>query len=126
VPGVWIVRPDGTGVRKIALPLLDRLDTKAFRKLKRKLLRQCQKSSNRRQCKRKAAQRAKQKTASQRLTPVWSPDSTKLVFQRLSLHGKELWTVSADGTGLSKLTHTRNRALFGWLYAWGTAPLEGL
>jgi hypothetical protein len=71
-------------------------------------------------------QRAKQKTASQRLTPVWSPDSTKLVFQRLPLHGKELWTVSADGTGLSKLTHTRNRALFGWLYAWGTAPLEGL
>ena len=125
LPGVWMARPDGTGVRKIALPLLDRLDKKAFKQLKRKLLRQCRTSSDRRQCKRKAVQRAKQKAASQRLTPVWSPDSTKLLFQRHSLHRKELWTVSADGTGLSKLTHTRNRALFGWLYAWGTAPLEG-
>jgi Tol biopolymer transport system component len=127
VPGVWIVRPDGTGVRKIALPLLDRRDRKAFKNLKRKLLRQCKhKSSNRKQCRRKAVHRARQKTDSQRVTPVWSPDSTKLLFQRLSIRGKELWTVSADGTGLSKLAHTRNRALVGWLYAWGTAPLEGL
>jgi dipeptidyl aminopeptidase/acylaminoacyl peptidase len=127
VPGVWIVRPDGTGVRKIALPLLDRRDRKAFKNLKRKLLRQCKhKSSNRKQCRRKAVHRARQKTDSQRVTPVWSPDSTKLLFQRLSLRGKELWTVRADGTGLSKLAHTRDRALVGWLYAWGTAPLEGL
>jgi Tol biopolymer transport system component len=64
--------------------------------------------------------------ASQRLTPVWSPDSTKLLFQRLSRDSKELWTVNADGSGLWKLTRTRNRALFGWLYAWGTAPPAGL
>ena len=64
--------------------------------------------------------------ASQRLTPVWSPDSTKLLFQRLSRDRKELWTVNSDGSGLSKLTHTRNRELFAWLYAWGTAPPAGL
>ena len=83
-PELWIVHPDGTGVRKIALPLLDRLDRKAFKKLKRKFLRQCKKtSSDMTQCKRKAKQRAKEKAASDRLTPVWSPDSTKLLFQRL-------------------------------------------
>lgn len=128
VPEVWMVRPDGTGVRKIALPLLDRLDRKAFKKLKRKLLKQCKnKSSNGKQCERTAKQRAKQKAASQRLTPVWSPDSTKLLFQRLSPDGKvDLWTVNIDGTGLSKLADARNPAPFGWLYAWGTAPLGGL
>jgi Tol biopolymer transport system component len=128
VPEVWIVRPDGAGARKIALPLLDRLDRKAVEKLKRKLLRRChKKSGNRERCKRKADQRAKKKAASQKLTPVWSPDSTKLLFQRLSPDGKvDLWTVNVDGTGLSKLAHARNPAPFGWLYAWGTAPLGGL
>jgi dipeptidyl aminopeptidase/acylaminoacyl peptidase len=127
VPEIWMVHPDGTGVKKIALPLLDRLDRKAFKNLKAKLLRQCnRKSGDRTQCRRKAVRRARQKTAPQRWTPVWSPDSTKLLFQRHALRRKELWTVRADGTGLSKLAHTRNRALFGWLYAWGTAPLEGL
>src|SRR5215208_1228798 len=115
LPGIWIVRPDGTGVRKIALPRLDRLDRKAFENLKGKLLRQCaRKSGDRKQCRRKAVHRARQKTAPQRWTPVWSPDSTKLLFQRHALRRKELWTVSADGTGLSKLAQTRNRALFGW------------
>jgi Tol biopolymer transport system component len=128
VPEVWIVHPDGTGVRKIALPLLDRLDRRAFKNLKRKFLKQCKKkSSNTKQCKRKAKRKAKTKAASQRLTPVWSPDSTKLLFQRLprpgGRHGKvELWTVSADGSGLSKLTRTRSLAQ----YAWGTAPPGGL
>jgi Tol biopolymer transport system component len=128
VPEVWIVHPDGTGVRKIALPLLDRLDRRAFKNLKRKFLKQCKKkSSNTKQCKRKAKRKAKTKAASQRLTPVWSPDSTKLLFQRLprpgGRHGKvELWTVSADGSGLSKLTRTRSLAQ----YAWGTVPVGGL
>jgi Tol biopolymer transport system component len=124
IPELWIVHPDGTGARKIALHAIDRLDRKAFKKLKRKFLKECQqKSSNRKQCKRKVKQRAKKKAASERLTPVWSPDSTKLLFQRLSRHDQvELWTVNADGTGLSKLTHTRSQVL----YAWGTAPLGGL
>jgi Tol biopolymer transport system component len=127
LPEVWMARPDGTAVRKIALPRLDRLDRRVFKRLMKRFLTQCKRNGGSwRQCKRKAKRRAKKMAASQRLTPVWSPDSTKLLFQRLSLHGKELWTVSADGTGLSKLTHTRSRALFGWLYAWGTAPLEGL
>ena len=41
-------------------------------------------------------------------TPVWSPDSTKLVFQ--SIHpgtdAADLWIVNADGTGLFQLTNT--------------------
>jgi hypothetical protein len=86
--------------------------------------RECQqKSSNRKQCKRKAKQRAKKKAASERLTPVWSPDSTKLLFQRFFRHGKvDLWTVNVDGSGLSKLTRTQSLAQ----YAWGTAPVGGL
>jgi len=122
---LWIVHPDGTGLRKIALHRLDRLDRKAFKKLKRKFLKQC-KSSDMTQCRRKAKQRAKKKAASERLTPVWSPDSTKLLFQRFSRHGNRhrrvaLWTVNADGSGMSKLTHTRRLSQ----YAWGTARLGG-
>jgi WD40 repeat protein len=125
---LWIVHPDGTGVRKIALHRLDRLDRKAFKKLERKFLNQCKEiSSDMTQCTRKAKQRAKKKAPSERLTPVWSPDSTKLLFQRFSHHGNHhrrvaLWTVNADGSGLSKLTHTRRLSQ----YAWGTAPLGGL
>jgi TolB protein len=126
-PGVWMARPDGTAVRKIALPRLDRLDRRVFKRLMRKFLTQCKRNGGSwRQCKRKAKRRAKKMAASQRLTPVWSPDSTKLLFQRLSRDSKELWTVNADGSGLWKLTRTRNRALFAWLYAWGTAPPAGL
>jgi Tol biopolymer transport system component len=123
IPEVWIVRPDGTGARKIALPLLDSLDRKAFKKLKRKFLKQCEKkSSNTKRCKRKSKERAKEKVASEgvgRWTPVWSPDSTKLLFQRFA-HRRpvELWTVNADASELSKLTQTRSPAI----YAWGTLP----
>jgi dipeptidyl aminopeptidase/acylaminoacyl peptidase len=125
---LWIVHPDGTGLRKIALHRLDRLDRKAFKKLERKFLNQCKEiSSDMTQCTRKAKQRANKKAPSERLTPVWSPDSTKLLFQRFSHHGNHhrrvaLWTVNADGSGLSKLTHTRRLSQ----YAWGTAPLGGL
>jgi Tol biopolymer transport system component len=127
LPGVWMARPDGTAVRKIALPRLDRLDRRVFKRLMRKFLTQCKRNGGSwRECTRKAKRRAKKMAASQRLTPVWSPDSTKLLFQRLSRDSKELWTVNADGSGLWKLTRTRNRALFAWLYAWGTAPPAGL
>jgi TolB protein len=122
---LWVVHPDGRDLRKIALHRLDRLDRKAFKKLKRKFLEQC-KSSEMTQCRRKAKQQAKKKAPSERLTPVWSPDSTKLLFQRFSHHGNHhrrvtLWTVNADGSELSKLTHTRRLSQ----YAWGTAPLGG-
>jgi Tol biopolymer transport system component len=124
VPELWIVRPDGTGGTKIALDKIDWLDRRAFKKLKKKFVKQCKKKSgNVKQCKRKAKQRAKKNAASARLTPVWSPDSTKLLFQRLSRHGKvELWTVNADGSALSKLTPIRSLAQ----YAWGTASAGGL
>ena len=51
--------------------------------------------------------------------PVWSPDSTKLLFNSESSEGEtSLWTANTDGSGLSKLTDTISLAL----YAWGTAP----
>src|SRR5215211_2284223 len=53
------------------------------------------------------------------LAPVWSPDSTKLLFNRVSSDGQtSLWTATTNGSGLSKLTDTASIAL----YAWGTAP----
>jgi Tol biopolymer transport system component len=39
--------------------------------------------------------------------PVWSPDSTKLLFVRFGFDGEDpnLWIVNVDGSGLSQLTH---------------------
>jgi hypothetical protein len=55
-------------------------------------------------------------------TPVWSPDSTKLLLDREDLHSGQtsLWTVNTDGSGLSKLADTTSRSL----YAWGSAPAD--
>src|SRR6266511_295613 len=55
-------------------------------------------------------------------TPVWSPDSTKLLLDREHLHSGQtsLWTVNTDGSGLSKLADTTSRSH----YAWGSAPAE--
>jgi Tol biopolymer transport system component len=57
-------------------------------------------------------------------TPVWSPDSTKLLFQRLFFQGFsliriELDTVNANGSGATTVTEVPNRMF----YAWGTAPV---
>ena len=41
------------------------------------------------------------------LTPVWSPDGTKILFCRLKGPGVgawDLWLLNADGTGESQLT----------------------
>ncbi len=55
------------------------------------------------------------------LTPVWSPDGTKLLFQRIHRGGRvDLETVSTKGTGLSKVTDLAGLTS----YAWGTAPLS--
>jgi Tol biopolymer transport system component len=54
------------------------------------------------------------------LAPIWSPDSQKLLFQRQQRSGRNLWTVNADGTGLSKLTDIPSDSASN--YAWGTAP----
>ena len=53
------------------------------------------------------------------LTPVWSPDSTKLLLNRFSATGQtSLWTVNSDGSQLAKLTDTERLTS----YAWGSAP----
>jgi Tol biopolymer transport system component len=57
------------------------------------------------------------------LTPVWSPDSTKL-FNRLDRHGQiSLWTGNTDGSGLSRLTDPVSSA-FPYSYAWGSGPAD--
>ena len=55
-------------------------------------------------------------------TPVWSPDSTKLLIDRQDRHNgrTSLWTVNTDGSGLSKLADTESLSF----YAWGSAPAE--
>jgi TolB protein len=55
------------------------------------------------------------------LTPVWSPDSTKLLLNKVDRHGQaSLWTANTDGSGLLKLADTEQPSL----YAWGSAPAD--
>jgi Tol biopolymer transport system component len=55
------------------------------------------------------------------LTPVWSPDSSKLLVNRLDRNEQaSLWTVNTDGSGLLKLADT----VMPSLYSWGSAPAE--
>jgi len=55
-------------------------------------------------------------------TPVWSPDSTKLLLNRQDPGNgpTSLWTVNTDGSGLFKLADTVTLSS----YAWGSAPAE--
>lgn len=78
-PQVWVVHPDGSGLRQITTPASGYIA----------------------------------------VAPIWSPDSTKLLFNRQNSTGAtSFWTVNRDGSGLSKLTDTEG--LSG--YAWGSAP----
>jgi Tol biopolymer transport system component len=54
------------------------------------------------------------------LTPVWSPDSTKLLLNRFdqATGQTSLWTVNTDGSGLFKLADTVSLSQ----YDWGSAP----
>ena len=52
--------------------------------------------------------------------PVWSPDSTKLLFERVNVDGEALWIAKADGGGLTKLTDVPGDSN----YAWGSAPVS--
>ena len=84
LPQVWVVHPDGAGLRRVTTPV----DRAVF------------------------------------LTPVWSPDSTKLLFNRVDRNGQiSLWTANTDGSGLSKLTDLVSGA-FPSSYAWGSAPAD--
>ncbi len=55
-------------------------------------------------------------------TPVWSPDSTKLLLNRQDPNvpngETSLWTANTDGSQLAKLTDTEGLTA----YAWGSAP----
>jgi Tol biopolymer transport system component len=54
-------------------------------------------------------------------TPVWSPDSTKLLLNRQDRNNQtSLWTANTDGSELSKLTDTLSLAQI----AWGSAPAD--
>lgn len=80
-PQVWLVHPDGSGLREVTVPT----------------------------------------SGSTSWTPVWSPDGTKLLFQRVDRDGSvDLLTVSVDGTGLSKVTDLAGLAP----YVWGMAPVS--
>jgi Tol biopolymer transport system component len=89
IPQAWVVRPDGTGLRKVT-----RSRGSAF------------------------------------LTPVWSPDSTKLLVTQLTgvtprnfllqviIQGNNppasIWTIGVDGSGLSKLADTAALSQLQW------------
>jgi Tol biopolymer transport system component len=54
--------------------------------------------------------------------PVWSPDGQKIAFGRNQDDGqRDLYTVSADGSGLFQVTHTPDISEFNG--DWGTHPL---
>src|SRR5205085_3085900 len=38
--------------------------------------------------------------------PAWSPDSTKIAFQRLNVAQTDVWNMNANGTGQTNLTNT--------------------
>ena len=55
--------------------------------------------------------------------PVWSPDSSRLLFERVkrvSADGEALWIANVDGSGLTKLTDVPGDTN----YAWGSAPVS--
>ena len=55
------------------------------------------------------------------LGPAWSPDGKKIVFKRATGTGEggDLYTITADGTGLAQVTHDGD-VEFG---DWGTHPI---
>jgi Tol biopolymer transport system component len=53
--------------------------------------------------------------------PRWSPDGTKLVFVLSSAAGTNIYTVNADGTGLTQVSHGGTDHFPDW----GTHPLAG-
>ena len=52
--------------------------------------------------------------------PVWSPNSGKLLFERVNADGEALWIANADGSGLKRLTDILGDANYGW----GSAPVS--
>ena len=55
------------------------------------------------------------------VTPVWSPDSTKLVLNKIDRNNQaSVWTVNLDGSGLLKLADTPQPSILDW----GSAPAD--
>jgi Tol biopolymer transport system component len=55
------------------------------------------------------------------LTPVWSPDSTKLLLNKVDRNNQaSVWTANLDGSGLLKLADTPQLSQLDW----GSAPAE--
>ena len=73
-PQVWVVHPDGTGLRELTLP------TGGYSSYE----------------------------------PVWSPDSTRLLFERVNRDGEALWIARADGSGLTKLIDVPGDTNYAW------------
>jgi Tol biopolymer transport system component len=54
--------------------------------------------------------------------PSWSPDGKKIVFYIFPIAtGRNIYTVNANGSGLSQVTHGGDAQAPGW----GTHPLAG-
>jgi Tol biopolymer transport system component len=53
------------------------------------------------------------------LDPQWSPDGTKIAFKRSGAEGSDLYTINADGSGLTQVTHDGDIEF----QDWGTHPL---
>jgi Tol biopolymer transport system component len=54
-------------------------------------------------------------------TPVWSPDSSKLVVNKVDRNNQaSVWTVNLDGSGLLKLADTPQSSILDW----GSAPAD--
>jgi Tol biopolymer transport system component len=54
--------------------------------------------------------------------PHWSPDGTKILFGISSAEGNDDYTINADGSGLTQVTHDGDVEFVG---DWGTHPLAG-
>jgi len=55
------------------------------------------------------------------LTPVWSPDSSKLLLDKVDHNNQaSVWTINLDGSGLLKLADTPQPSILDW----GSAPAD--
>ena len=58
------------------------------------------------------------------VTPIWSPDGSKLLFQRKQRDEVTLWTMNADGTRQTQVTPTPVAVDFVGGYAWAPFPAQ--
>ena len=39
------------------------------------------------------------------IDPIWSPDGSRIAFERTTASGRGIWIMAADGSGLTRLTN---------------------